>query len=275
MHSAFLIMLWHPEWRQLTTSYGNPCRVDPAGRWSVAASKRWQSVMRWVLRIGVAVSAILIPLATISTVVLGLFHDLSYYHTGQLKYQVSTVTGFTQEQMDRVDDGIVRFFFSNDSLANAISVSGGPNDVFNEREILHMNDVRDVIRAFASMQRLSLIVTALFVIIAATRWTKGGRSSLARGLVLSSIVTIALGLAAIGLTFVGFDSLFITFHQITFHNDFWQLNPRTDHLVQMFPFEFWYDTMLDVALRVVVVTVILGVAGVALTRIGAEKRRRA
>jgi integral membrane protein (TIGR01906 family) len=267
-------MLWHPERRQLGISHGIPCHVDAAGRLSVAASKRWQSVMRWILRIGVAVSAALIPLATISTVVLGLFHDSAFYHAGQLRYQVSTVTGLTQDQMDRVDNGIVRFFFSSDSLSAAIGASGGPINVFNERETLHMNDVRDVIRAFSSLQVISLVTISLFIVLAGSTWAKGGRAALARGLVLSSIVTIAIGVVAIGLTFVGFDSLFITFHEITFHNDFWQLDPRTDHLVQMFPFEFWYDTMLDVALRVVVVTVILGAAGIALSRVGVVERRR-
>jgi integral membrane protein (TIGR01906 family) len=83
-----------------------------------------------------------------------------------------------------------------------------------------------------------------------------------------------LGALAVGLTVVGFDTVFITFHQIAFHNDFWQLDPRTDHLVQIFPFEFWYDAMLAVALRVVFITVALGGLGVALGRVGSVASRR-
>lgn len=231
-------------------------------------------MVRWIPRIGIAICAVLIPLATISSVVLTLFHDSSYYHAGQLRYQVASVTGFSQDQLDRVDDGIVRFFDGNESLPAAVGAASGPPNVFSERAILHMNDVRDVIRAIGSMQKISLVAIGLLGLFAATRWSNGGRIAIARALVYSSIVTVILGVIAISLTFVGFDTLFTTFHQITFHNDYWQLDPLTDHLVQMFPFEFWYDAMLAVALRIVLVTVVLGGLGLALGRSGSVSWRR-
>jgi len=40
---------------------------------------------------------------------------------------------------------------------------------------------------------------------------------------------------------LGFDSAWTQFHQLAFSNDFWQLNPRTDHLIQMFPEAFWQE----------------------------------
>ncbi len=41
------------------------------------------------------------------------------------------------------------------------------------------------------------------------------------------------------LALTGFDAAWSQFHVIAFANDFWQLNPRTDHLIQMFPEAFW------------------------------------
>ena len=237
--------------------------------------KGWLDVVRWIPRIGIAICAILIPLATISTVVLNLFHDSSYYHAGQVRYQVAPVTGYSQDQLDRVDDGIVRFFGGNESLPTAIGAAGGPADIFSERAVLHMNDVRGVIQAFGSMQQVSLLIVGLLALFALIQWSKAGRIAIARALVYSSLVTVMLGVIAIGLTFVGFDTLFITFHELVFHNDYWQLDPLTDHLVQMFPFEFWFDAMLALALRIVLVTVVLGGLGVALGRGGLASWRRA
>ncbi|HLZ08904.1 MAG TPA: TIGR01906 family membrane protein [Chloroflexota bacterium] len=229
---------------------------------------RWQPVVRLVLRLGVAICAASIPVAMVSTVVLGLFYDSSFYRSGQIRYQVAYYSGLSQDQINRIDDGIVRFFSTTESLPASVVAAGGPADVFNEREVLHMNDVRSVIWVFGKFQIASLLAIGLFALLGAITWSRGGRSAIARGLIYSSIVTIVIGVAAVGLTLVGFDTLFITFHELVFHNDFWQLDPRTDHLVQIFPFEFWYDAMLAVALRVVLVTVVLGGVGFTLGRVG-------
>ena len=42
---------------------------------------------------------------------------------------------------------------------------------------------------------------------------------------------VILGLAAIAML-VGFDQLFLTFHMLSFSNDFWRLDPATDRLVR-------------------------------------------
>ena len=215
-------------------------------------------------RAGVPLGAVFIPIAVISTVVLGLFGDSSFYHSGQVRFQVNATTGLTQDQLDHVDAGIVQFFVGNESLPTAVQTSGGPPNVFNEREVLHMNDVRDVIRFFARLQQGTLVVIGLITIGSVLTWRAHGRNTLARALIFSSIVTVVIGLFAVGLTFIGFDTVFVTFHQLVFHNDFWQLDPRTDRLIQMFPFEFWYESMLTVATRVLLVTVGLGIAGVVL-----------
>lgn len=232
-------------------------------------------MVRWLPRIGIALCAILIPLATISTVVLNLFSDSSYYHAGEVRYQVAPVTGYRQDQLDRVDDGIVRFFEGSETLPAAIGAVGGPSDIFSERASLHMDDVRGVIRAFGLTQKISLLVVGVLAILGAIQWSRGGRFAISRALVYSSIVTVLLGLIAVALTFVGFDSLFIRFHELVFHNDYWQLDPLTDHLVQMFPFEFWYDAMLVLALRIVLVTVALGGIGLSLGWSGSRSRRQA
>ena len=39
----------------------------------------------------------------------------------------------------------------------------------------------------------------------------------------------------------GFEAAFTRFHQVLFSNNDWQLDPRTDHLLQMFPEGFWRD----------------------------------
>ena len=71
-------------------------------------------------------------------------------------------------------------------------------------------------------------------------------------------ILLAVGLFAL----VGFDSLFLIFHQISFSNNLWQLDPRTDYLLIMFPLGFWFDATMRVATTAVAgAAVIAGVSG--------------
>jgi integral membrane protein (TIGR01906 family) len=55
-----------------------------------------------------------------------------------------------------------------------------------------------------------------------------------------------LGVAGVG-ALVGFEELWTRFHLLAFTNDLWKLDPDTDHLIQMFPEDFWLDATLLVA----------------------------
>ena len=70
---------------------------------------------------------------------------------------------------------------------------------------------------------------------------------LARGLMGGSVLTVVL-LAVLGaVSLAGFDAVFTRFHLISFSNDLWRLDPRTDYLIRLFPEGFFLDTMLIVA----------------------------
>ncbi|HEX5417463.1 MAG TPA: TIGR01906 family membrane protein [Chloroflexota bacterium] len=222
--------------------------------------------MRHLLTFASLVGAVVLPLAVISAVVTNLVFDSGFYHAGQARYDVQSVTHLSPATMDRVNVGIVRFFGNSETLPQSLSAVGAPPDVFNEREILHMNDVRGLIQGIRVLQFGALAYVLAVSGLAATRWPKGGRAAVSRMLLLSTVVTIGVGILAAIITYFWFDQLFLWFHEVSFHNDFWQLDPRTDHLIQMFPFGFWYDAMLIVTERVLIVTLIIGGCGYALRR---------
>jgi integral membrane protein (TIGR01906 family) len=57
------------------------------------------------------------------------------------------------------------------------------------------------------------------------------------------------GVGAVGLA--GFSSAWEDFHRLMFSNDFWLLNPATDHLIQIFPPDFWERIVFLVGLMIV------------------------
>src|SRR5260370_18589569 len=89
-------------------------------------------LVRWLATIAVA---IVIPVAVISTVVLGLVHDVGFYHDGQVRYEVGRTTGLTQDVHDRIDRAIVAFFDGSHTLPDALRANQAPPDVFSEKEV--------------------------------------------------------------------------------------------------------------------------------------------
>jgi integral membrane protein (TIGR01906 family) len=77
---------------------------------------------------------------------------------------------------------------------------------------------------------------------------------------------VTLGLAALigfgGL--VAFNRLFLAFHQVSFSNDFWLLDPRKDFLIMMFPEGFFLDATMWIAGSTIVEAVLLAALPVAL-----------
>jgi len=57
------------------------------------------------------------------------------------------------------------------------------------------------------------------------------------------------------------------FHLISFANDFWMLDPRTDRLVQMFPDGFWFDVALGVGIATLVQAVLVALLGYIVLRL--------
>lgn len=197
-------------------------------------------------------------------------------------YNVPAVTGLDRPQLDRAAHEIVRYFTSGDPaslLDIRVTVSGGESQpLYNEREVIHMLDVKQLFQFFFRVHEVAFAYIVVYV-AGVYLWSREqSLRRLARQAVTAGIVTaVALGLAAIAML-VGFDQLFTAFHVVSFANDFWQLDPTRDRLVQMFPMGFWFDVSIGVGVLSIVQGGLVAVAGYAYLEWSerrAERRRRA
>jgi integral membrane protein (TIGR01906 family) len=191
-----------------------------------------------------------VAVALVTTSLNALLYDPDYYAQGQSRYAVGRTTEYSLEALRPVNRAIVDFFRSPGvSLPGALGGAGAQPDVFNEREVGHMEDVRDIVRLVGQLQAVALvgataIVAARFVAFrrAAVRWV-------ANRALIGAVITLAAVGTMGALTLVDFGELFLTFHLLSFDNDLWQLDPRRDNLIRFFPFAFWFDATVTVAMR--------------------------
>ena len=189
-----------------------------------------------------------VPVLLISASVAWAVNDLGLYARGFDKYDIPSVTGIEREDLVQVGREIRSYFHSTEEpLDVRTRIYGREQVLFNYREVIHMADVKDLIWVVYGAGALSLL---FMVGVGAAGFVRKGRvfgPTLCRRILWGAEATVGL-VALVGLiSLVAFDQLFLLFHRVSFANDFWQLDPRRDFLVMMFPEGFWLDATFFVA----------------------------
>jgi integral membrane protein (TIGR01906 family) len=186
-------------------------------------------------------------------------NSLWLYEYGFEKYNISQVTGLADSELEKAASGLISYFNSNEEyISLTVTKDGEPFELFNQREIIHLKDVKGLIW----LDYWVLLGTLVYVLAYAgvcLLWRKPSYwRRLAWGVVGGGGLTLALMLALV----FGFSSLFWQFHVISFSNEFWLLDPTKDYLKMLFPDGFFYDAILFGTLGTAGLVIILGgVAG--------------
>lgn len=109
---------------------------------------------------------------------------------------------------------------------------------FDRREIDHMQDVRELLGAALRLQLvLALGLAALALGLHRTRL----RTAVPAGLLAGALGTFGVAVLAVPFVLLGFDGLFVGFHEVFFDGSSWRFS-RTDTLLRLYPERFWQDT---------------------------------
>ena len=141
----------------------------------------------------------------------------------------------------------------------AAEVGGAP--VLEERERAHMRDVRGVFAGFFLLAAIAAV--GLVVLFAGAR--RMGHSERAWSAISTGLRWLIVGIVVAGvIAAFAFDALFELFHTLFFPAGSFTFDPRTDRLVQLFPFDFWSETTIVLG---VVIVVIAGVVAIGARRL--------
>ena len=223
------------------------------------------TVTRWLF-------ILCLPVLLLTASIAWAVNSLWLYEYGFEKYGVSQTTGIATSELEAAARGLISYFNSNeDAISLAVIKDGASFNLFNEREVAHLSDVKELIRLDYEVALVILLYILGYAAINLFR-RKDWRQ-LARGTVGGSGLTLVLMLA-LGLgILLNFERLFWQFHLISFANDLWLLDPSRDYLIMLFPGGFWYDAVRFCALSTIVAAIILG--GVAVGLLLINKKRLA
>lgn len=216
--------------------------------------------------------AVATPLMVLSWLLLAMIFDPGFYLETQRPQQVDLYSGLEWDDVRMVNEGVALFFRDNQlSLSEALTQTGAPGETFNERETLHMDDVRGIVNLFASLRTLTTIIVlvgGLLLILS------GDPRMLARSMADGSLAILLSILILAAAAVVDFDWLFTQFHLVSFTNDLWQLDPVRSRLLQLYPLNFWFTATMVLAVRLITALALIGVGGLIAGYVLGRRRQR-
>ena len=217
----------------------------------------WRNPASW--RLLTLLFVLAVPIFLIASNVRWAFNDLRLYAYGFDKFNITTNTGISRDELMSAARQI-RAYFNDDQefLDVRVELGGVERSVFNRREVLHMRDVKGLVQGVYRVQEASAVYLLAFALMGFIVWRDSFRRRLARTALWGAVATLG-AVALVGLlSLLGFDRLFYTFHVLSFSNDLWQLDPYRDYLLRMFPNGFWFDATLFIGLATIVEALLIG-----------------
>jgi integral membrane protein (TIGR01906 family) len=185
--------------------------------------------------------------------------NIRLYESGFNKYDISEETGIDDTELRSVALHLIDYFnLKTGSAQIMVMRSGETTDLFNSKELAHLQDVRDLIQLDYLVLRITIILmimcAVILVFLSAERFRR-----LMEGLFWGCVVTLT-GVVILALwAMFGFDRFFLLFHLVSFSNDLWILDPATDYLIRLFPGGFFYDAALYGFIAIIVESLLLGI----------------
>lgn len=212
-------------------------------------------IVSFILSILLAFSIILASLIT------GVFYtsyNISYFNSFQKANSIDQATGKSFEYLEEVNEDTIKYLKVGD---NSLLESH-----FNEKEILHMEDVFMLYELARKLLLISLAIICAIVIFSRFKRVDGLYINAAKTIFITFLVLIIFSVFIA----LDFNKYFTLFHHVFFDNDLWILDPRTDMMIQMMPLNFF----IGHGIRIGIVTFLISIiSGIILYFLGRKKER--
>lgn len=143
---------------------------------------------------------------------------------------------------------MIRFVFiyrsgKKEELQVQVEMAGVELGFFNEKEIVHIEDVRDLITS------LRIFITGcsiVFFIGTFYLWKKKRLQDLAKGYFVGLFFVLVLALVIGIFSLTDITMVINGFHYLFFDNDLWIMNPATDKVIYLFTEDMYFDAIIRI-----------------------------
>ena len=182
------------------------------------------------------------------------------YEYNWTRNQISQNTGLKIDQLNEVSDQIKGYFKDDQEKLEILLQQPGRQvfSLFNQKEIDHMIDVKNLIQATLLFERIGLVLLLVFFIFFLFREGSKIFYENFKRIILGSFLiwSILLFLIIFGMI-VDFNYTFTLFHKIMFTNDLWILDPNNDFLIMIFPQRIFLEIRAAIIILFLLINLII------------------
>lgn len=172
-------------------------------------------------------------------------YDIGYYKSQYIKYNISQNIGIGESELLESTKKLLDYLKGKrDNIDFKVTIKGEMVEFFSDRDKLHMVDVKNLFQIGNILRNGLALFMGLVIIL--FKFYKRLKIDIIKCVLFSSIIGVVLFLILIILISIDFNRYFTIFHEIFFNNDLWLLDPSTDRLVNIFPEEFFADTVIRI-----------------------------
>lgn len=202
------------------------------------------------MKIKVAVLGVLICTSCILASILSQVIFPSYLNSLFIRH-----ANFAEVGLDPKDSIEIATLISNYLLGrqNSYEVEGREdiNSKFSNREVLHMQDVRNIFLIIKYSFYLSSFLSVIFFFIVKGKISVNKKSYFL-GLIIPILIILLISIFAA----INFDMAFVILHKIIFTNDFWILKPGRDFIISFMPIELFFDLARNMLILFIILIII-------------------
>ncbi|MBT4540361.1 TIGR01906 family membrane protein [Candidatus Woesearchaeota archaeon] len=131
---------------------------------------------------------------------------------------------------------------------------------FSKQDKQHLRDVESLMKRIDYYSYFLVILILLIFVYLHLFYKKIKDKVFSKAVYLSSCLNLII-VGIIYLLSLNFEWFFIKFHELSFNNDLWMMDPRVDLLVNLYPEQFWVHAVSKVLISILIISVIFGVIG--------------
>ena len=175
--------------------------------------------------------------ALIFSIWLAVYGDSNYrfYKKEYQRYEVTEDLDMSIDHVMYVTEHMMNYLIGKEEeLSVVTTVEGREQDFFNERDRLHMRDVRN------------LFLGGMILAVLRKReedWKRLYFRTYSIALSAWLVIGVLLGIAFR----VDFTTCFTIFHKLFFTNNLWVFDPETDYMIRMLPEGFFSDMVIRIS----------------------------
>lgn len=169
----------------------------------------------------------------------------SFYEYEYNKNNQAEVIGMSGEDLMKATDTLLDYLNNErDDIVVHASVNGDVREVFNERETLHMIDVKDLCNN-AKIVGICLFISSIVLFGIIYKLENTHFYALVQHGMKYAIFILIVFVSILAIYAVtDFYDFWMNFHYIFFDNDLFILDPNTSIMINMFPESFFFDLVI-------------------------------